>query len=145
MNYQGLLEACLVGKLVDGPKPIKEKPSLPSPGETSSNAYLLATPSTLIASSKPVSVKQKLSGLFCGLCSGKTSVSAWNVHSHCTFRFHFCAFPIKFFLQFCPPSLPSQLLQTWTSPKQRERLQYVFTLEGDYIITYIRSVNTILL
>ena len=56
VNYQGLLEACLVGKLVDGPsEPEPETlPSLPPPGVTNR-----------------LTIKQKVTNFFSGFCTGK--------------------------------------------------------------------------
>ena len=73
VNYQSLLEACLVGKLVDGPAPAPAPapallsppppaaalPKLPPPGEEESQL------------DEPVTIKQKVSSLFSGFCAGK--------------------------------------------------------------------------
>ena len=74
VNYQGLLEACLVGKLVDDPSPpvFVAKPSLAPPGDSLHNQY--NTTNNMKASPNSVSYKQKLSRMFIGMCSGKIDV-----------------------------------------------------------------------
>ena len=58
VNYQGLLEACLVGKLVDGPEPptVIVKPLPPPPGDSPRNTH---STNNQKASPNTVSVKQK--------------------------------------------------------------------------------------
>ena len=65
VNYQGMMEACLVGKLVDGPS--REKlPSLPSlapppPPQGADTSH----------SQTNTTIKQKLTNMITGFCTGK--------------------------------------------------------------------------
>ena len=69
VNYQGLLEACLVGKLVD------DKESLPSPpAKTAPSLLPPPTPGDSVSPTiveENLSFKQKFTNFFSGVCSGK--------------------------------------------------------------------------
>ena len=64
VNYQGLLEACLVGKLVDGP-------SEPEPRTVTPVKTLLPPPPG--APTNTLTIKQKVSNFFTGFCTGKNT------------------------------------------------------------------------
>ena len=60
VNYQGMMEACLVGKLVDGPPP--EKTTLPA---------ILPPPAPGAETETNKTFKMRLTQLVSGLCTGK--------------------------------------------------------------------------
>ena len=68
VNYQGLLEACLVGKLVDGPPEI-----LPPSPKTSSPSLLPPGDIITAQETNKLTIKEKVSNLVTGLCTGKIS------------------------------------------------------------------------
>ena len=70
VNYQSLLEACLVGKLVDGPaETVMTPPKLPPPvlqppgdtGDTTDN----------MSPDPRMSLRQRVANLLTGMCAGK--------------------------------------------------------------------------
>ena len=63
VNYQGLLEACLVGKLVDGP-------SEPEPVST---VPTLLPPPPAPGAANTLTIKQKVTNFFSGFCTGKNT------------------------------------------------------------------------
>ena len=67
VNYQSLLEACLVGKLVDAPAPAL----LSSPPPAAAPPKLLPPGEEESQLDEPVTIKQKVSSLFSGFCAGK--------------------------------------------------------------------------
>ena len=69
VNYQSLLEACLVGKLVDGPAPAPALLSSPPPA--AAPPKLLPPGEEEYQLDEPVTIKQKVSSLFSGFCAGK--------------------------------------------------------------------------
>ena len=69
VNYQGLLEACLVGKLVDGPAEIVMTPPKPPP-PSSMKPPTPGEEDIMIPETRPESLRQRLSNLLTGLCSG---------------------------------------------------------------------------
>ena len=85
VNYQGLLEACLVGKLVDTPSepvPVVEKTFLlPPSGE--SDVYTISSPNRETAAlKKSLTFKRRLSYFLCGACSGKQALMSHILEIH---------------------------------------------------------------
>ena len=81
VNYQGLLEACLVGKLVDGPPEVTLPP--PQTSKTSSPSLLPPGDDILPQETNKVTIKEKVTNLVTGLCTGKINmelVVCLNVH-----------------------------------------------------------------
>ena len=67
VNYQGLLEACLVGKLVDGPAETVMTPPKPPPPS-------LLPPATGEEDTRPdprLSLRQRVTNIVTGMCAGK--------------------------------------------------------------------------
>ena len=64
VNYQGLLEACLVGKLVDGPAETMMSPPKPPPPSS-------MKPPTPGEEDMSPSLRQRVTNLLTGLCAGK--------------------------------------------------------------------------
>ena len=70
VNYQGLLEACLVGKLVDGPAETVMTPPKPPP-PSSMKTPTPGEEDIMIPDTRPESLRQRISNLLTGMCSGK--------------------------------------------------------------------------